>query len=113
MANPHRGEIEAEIAGKTRTLRLPFSEMVEIEQKLGEGLVRTSIRMTTGDCGMRDVHVILFHGLRGGKSPLSEDELARWIEDEGVQAPLAVCRDLLAKALSGGKAEKKDRAAPQ
>ncbi len=66
MANRHRGEIDAEIGGRRRTLVLTLGALAELEAAFGAGdLVALAERFAQGRMSARDLVRIIGAGLRG------------------------------------------------
>ena len=66
MANPHRGEIEAELDGRRFTLCLTLGALAELEGALGErDLLALAERFEKGRIASRDAIRIIGAGLRG------------------------------------------------
>lgn len=77
MANPLRGEIEAEIAGVRRTLCLTLGALAELEAQLATGdLVGLGERFAAGRISARDLIAIIGAGLRGAGNAISNEDLA-------------------------------------
>ena len=83
MVNPHRGEIEASLDGRTWTLCLTLGALAELESSLGaEGLSSLAQHLTSGRLTAAEMLKILAAGLRGGGHPLTDDEV-REMQAEG------------------------------
>ena len=77
MANSHRGEIEAELGGKTYVLCLTLGALAEIEHAYGgEDLIAIAERFERGKIGAVDAIRVIGAGLRGAGNPVSDDEVA-------------------------------------
>lgn len=97
MANLHRGEIEAEIGGRTRTLCLTLGALAELESALGaKNLVELVARFETGSLRARDLIAVIGCGLRGAGTPVSDDEVAKLSIPEGLQGCVRLAARLLA-----------------
>ena len=85
MANPHRGEVEIELGGETYILRPTFHALVEIEERLGEGIVALTSRLSRGDIRLKDVATILHAGMRAvrGTKVMPYEELGRLVVAHG------------------------------
>jgi hypothetical protein len=76
MPNSHRGEIAAELGGRTFTLCLTLGALAELEAAFGaEDLMALAARFETGRLSARDAIRILGAGLRGGGNALTDDEV--------------------------------------
>jgi hypothetical protein len=84
MPNHHRGEIEAEIGGRRRTLVLTLGALAELEAAFGEGdLVALAQRFAKGRLSARDLIRIIGAGLRGTGETVTDDEIARMAIPDG------------------------------
>ena len=109
MANPHRGEVEITLAGKTYTMRPTFEALCEIEDRTGVGLAVQLRRFAEGTFGVRDVAAILSAGIRASdKAAPGIDEIGQIIVEEGI-APFAEAIGVFLAgtvgAVRGGKVE--------
>ena len=76
-ANRYRGEIEAELGGRVRKLKLTLGALAEIEAELGEeDLSALLSRFSDGRIAARDCAVVLTAGLRAAGEPVHADEVA-------------------------------------
>lgn len=77
MANAHRGEIDAELGGKTYTLVLTLGALAEIESAYGgEDLIAIAERFEQGKITATDAIRVIGAGLRGAGAAISNDEVA-------------------------------------
>lgn len=77
MANRHRGEIEAELAGNRYTLCLTLGALAEIEHAYGgEDLIAIAERFERGRIGASDAIRVIGAGLRGAGHAIRDDEVA-------------------------------------
>src|SRR5215510_11204377 len=97
MANPLRGEIEAEIGGQKRTLVLTLGALAELESAFGaEDLVALTERFGSGRLKARDLVCIIGAGLRGAGETVSDDDVACMNVAGGVQGYINIAAQLLA-----------------
>ncbi|HZQ11461.1 MAG TPA: gene transfer agent family protein [Pseudolabrys sp.] len=97
MANRHRGEIEAEIGGKNRTLVLTLGALAELEAAFGaDDLVALTERFGSGRLKARDLTRIIAAGLRGAGETVSDDEVAAMGVDGGAQGYVRIAAELIA-----------------
>lgn len=97
MANPHRGEIEAELGGARHRLCLTLGALAELEHALGaKTLVELAGRFETATLSARDLICVIGCGLRGAGAPISDDEVARLSIPDGLQGYVRVAARLLA-----------------
>ncbi|HWV55563.1 gene transfer agent family protein [Pseudorhodoplanes sp.] len=96
MPNRHRGEIEADIGGRRRTLVLTLGALAELEAAFGEGdLVALAERFAKGRMSARDLISIISAGLRGAGESVSDDEVARMAVPGGAEGYVRITADLL------------------
>jgi hypothetical protein len=96
MANRHRGEIEAELGGKARTLVLTLGALAEIEHAYGgEDMIAIAERFESGKIKASDAIIIIGAGLRGAGTEISNDEVARLSAPGGAAGYLRIVADLL------------------
>jgi hypothetical protein len=97
MTNKHRGEIEAELGGKRRTLVLTLGALAELESAFGaEDLPALAERFATGRLAARDLIRIIGAGLRGAGESVSDAEVAGLAADGGAHGYVRIAADLLA-----------------
>ena len=97
MPNRHRGEIAAEIGGRSRTLVLTLGALAELEAAFGAGdLVALAERFGTGRLSARDLVRIIGAGLRGAGEALSDDEVAAMTATGGATGFVAIAAELVA-----------------
>jgi hypothetical protein len=97
MANRHRGEIEAELGGRKRTLVLTLGALAELEDAFGaEDLVALSERFGSGRLKARDLTRIITAGLRGAGEAVSDEEVAAMSVDGGAQGYARIAAELIA-----------------
>jgi Phage tail tube protein, GTA-gp10 len=105
MPNLHRGEIEAEIGGRRRTLVLTLGALAELEAVFGaDDLVALAERFGSGRLKARDLVRIIGAGLRGAGEAVSDDEVAAMQVDGGAQGYVRIAADLIAATFGDGSA---------
>jgi hypothetical protein len=96
MANRHRGEIDAEIGGRRRTLVLTLGALAELEQAFAaDDLAALAARFGSGRLSARDLVRIIGAGLRGAGEPIGDDEVAMLRIDGGAARFVAIAADLI------------------
>ena len=96
MANRHRGEIDAELSGKSYTLCLTLGALAEIEGAYGDqDLVAIAERFEKGRIGATDAIRVIGAGLRGAGNVISNDEVAAMTVAGGAAGFLAIVARLL------------------
>jgi hypothetical protein len=97
VPNVHRGEIEASLGGRPRTLVLTLGALAELESAFGaEDLMALAERFGTGRLSARDLIRIIAAGLRGAGESVSDDEVAALRVDGGVAGYVRIAADLIA-----------------
>lgn len=96
MPNLHRGEIEAEIGGRKRTLVLTLGALAELEAAFGEGdLVALAGRFGNGRMSARDLIRIIGAGLRGAGESVTDDDVAAMAVPGGAEGYLRIAVALI------------------
>ena len=96
MANRHRGEIEAELGGKTYTLCLTLGALSELEGAYGDqDLIAIAERFEKGRIGATDAIRVIGAGLRGAGNAISNDEVAAMTATGAAAGFLAIVARLL------------------
>ncbi len=97
MANHRRGEVEAELDGKTYTLCLTLGALAELESGMGAAdLVALAGRFESNRLSARDILRIIGCGLRGAGHSLTDDDVSRMKVSEGLAGYVRIAADLLA-----------------
>ena len=97
MANKYRGEIAAELGGKTYHLCLTLGALAELEHAFGSSdIAGLAARFEQGRLSARDLLAIIACGLRGGGHTLSNDEVAALKVSDGLQGYVRIAAELLA-----------------
>lgn len=97
MVNRHRGEIEAEIGGRRRTLVLTLGALAELEHAFGaDDLVALAQRFGSGRLSARDLIRIVAAGLRGAGEAASDDEVAAMTVAGGATGYATIAAELIA-----------------
>jgi hypothetical protein len=77
MVNVHRGEIEAELGGRKRKLRLTLGALAELEAACGEDdLLSLITRLEQGRISAKDCIAVLQAGLKGAGEDVDDTEVA-------------------------------------
>jgi hypothetical protein len=96
MANAHRGEIEAELGGRSFRLCLTLGALAELESAYGgEDMLALVQRFEQGRIGASDAIRILGAGLRGAGNQVSDDEVAAMTVEGGAAGYLRIVVRLL------------------
>ena len=101
MPNTHRGEIEAVLGGRRRTLVLTLGALAELEAAFGTGdLVALTERFGSGRLSARDLIRILGAGLRGAGEAVGDDEVAAMTAAGGASGFVTIAAELIAATFS-------------
>ncbi len=112
--NRFRGEIEAEIGGARRRLRLTLGALAELETAFGASdLGALAERFQSGRLSARDILLIVAAGLRGGGADLSDADVAAMPIDGGLPAFVRLAADLVAATFSDPEGDAPRPPAPQ
>lgn len=102
MANPHRGEIEAELGGDRVTLCLTLGALAELEHAFGVAdLKALTDRFQSGRLSASDIMRILHAGLRGGGRDIGITEVAALTTPGGAAGFVGIVADLLQATFGG------------
>lgn len=104
MANRYRGEIEADIGGRVRRLRLTLGALAELEAAFGaDDLAGLARYFASGSLKARDISAIVAAGLRGAGEAVTDDEVAAMAIDGGAAAWATVVLRLVAATFGAGE----------
>jgi Phage tail tube protein, GTA-gp10 len=96
LANRHRGEIEAELSGRTYVLCLTLGALAELEHAYGGAdLIAIAEKFETGRVGAADAIRILGCALRGAGNDVSDADVARMTIAGGAAGFLSLVAELL------------------
>jgi hypothetical protein len=96
MANGKRGEIAAELDGKTYTLCLTLGALAELETNMGASdLLALAERFDARRLGANDILRIIGCGLRGAGHMLADEDVAQMRVSGGLPGYVKIAADLL------------------
>lgn len=102
QANRRRGEIVAELDGKSRRLCLTLGALAELEAGLGaEDLSALAARFSAGRLSARDLIALIGAGLRGAGEAVSDDEVAAMHAPDGAAGFARIAAELLVATFGG------------
>jgi hypothetical protein len=105
MANRYRGEIDAELGGRRRTLVLTLGALAELEAAFGAAdLVALAERFGSGRLSARDLVRIIGCGLRGAGEAVSDDEVAAMGTNGGAASYVRIAAELISATFDDGGA---------
>jgi hypothetical protein len=109
-ANPHKGEVEIEFAGKTMTMRITLDCSLRIEEQTGERIVPLLARICRTDVGYKDVAIIITEGLRAGSEEggATLKAVGEEIFERGISEFVEPCVRLLHLGVGGPRTETDD-----
>ena len=114
MANRHRGEIEAEIGGRSYTLCLTLGALAEIEGAYGDDdMIAIAERFENGRIGASDAIRVIGAGLRGAGNAISNDEVAAMTVAGGAAGYLGIVARLLTATFVAAEGQSGNAAAPR
>tara|TARA_R100000655_G_scaffold77938_1_gene117267 strand:- start:9125 stop:9391 length:267 start_codon:yes stop_codon:yes gene_type:complete len=78
---------------------------MQIEDALGQGIIKVAQRMSEGDVRIRDLVTVLLPALRGGGKDLQAADITKLVQKAGIVEATKVVANLLAKTLTDDSAE--------
>jgi len=103
MANRHRGEIDAELDGRTYRLCLTLGALAELETSFGDDdMLALASRFERGSLSARDAIRIIGAGLRGAGNDVSDAQVEAMRTDGGAAGFVAIVAGLLQATFAGG-----------
>jgi hypothetical protein len=105
MANPLKGEIKLSLNKKEYKARLTIDALMQIEDALGQGIIKVAQRMGEGDVRIRDLTTVLLPALRGGGNDLQQSDINKLVQDAGIVETTKVVATLIAKSLTDDSGE--------
>ena len=104
MPNSRRGEIEAVLDGRPRTLCLTLGALAELETALdAPDLVALAERFETGHLSAREAVAVIGAGLRGAGGTETDAEVAAMRLDGPAARSMQIVAALLAAAFGTGE----------
>ena len=102
MPNPHRGEIEACLDGKSFRLCLTLSALAELEHAFNhDDMLALAERFQTGRLSARDAQRIIGAGLRGAGHEILDDAVGRMQTEGGAAGFVDIVARLLSATFAG------------
>ena len=99
MSNPQRGEVEAVLDGRSRTLCLTLGALAELEATLAApDLVTLAERFEAGHLSARDAIAVIGAGLRGAGGTETDAEVAAMRLDGPASTSITLVAALLQAA---------------
>lgn len=105
MANRYRGEIDAELDGKSYRLCLTLGALAELEAAFGdEDMLALASRFEKGRISARDCVRIIGAGLRGAGHEVGDEAVAAMQAEGGAAGFVDIVARLLNATFAGGAA---------
>lgn len=105
MVNRHRGEIEAQIGGKSFRLVLTLGALAELEHAFGEeDMLALAKRFESGRLKARDCLLVIAAGLRGAGYDIGDAEVAAMPVEGGATGYVDIVARLLRATFGAGDA---------
>jgi len=102
MPNPHRGEIEACLDGKSFRLCLTLGALAELETGFGhEDMLALAERFQSGRLSARDAQRIIGAGLRGAGHEILDEAVGRMQTEGGAAGFVDIVARLLGATFGG------------
>jgi len=102
MPNPHRGEIEACLDGKSFRLCLTLSALAELEHAFNDDdMLALAERFQKGRLSARDAQRIIGAGLRGGGHEIADEAVGRMQAEGGAAGFVDIVARLLTATFGG------------
>lgn len=102
MVNHHRGEIEAELNGKTYCLCLTLGALAELEAAFGDDDMLALVgRFESGRLSAMDIQRIIAAGLRGGGNAIDDEIIAQMRVKGGAAGFISIVSRLLKATFAG------------
>ena len=99
MANPLKPELEI-VLDKPYKARLTIDAIMQIEQKLGCGIIKLVTNVQNMDILLQDVVSVLTPALRGGGNDVQEADVKKMVSQVGIIKATEVMANLLVSCLA-------------
>ena len=99
MANPLKAQIDIKLGDTDYKARLTIDSIIQIEEKVGCGIIKLATRMGDADIRMVDLLSVLTPALRGGGNNIQETDVKKIISEVGIVATAKAVAELLAASL--------------
>ena len=104
MTNPHRGELEVNLAEKTYKVKVNLDSIVRIEQSLNMSIVKVAQMLANAEMTVEQICQVLLIAIRGGGNKLEKRDIQSIVWEAGLVQAMAVCGEILS-AILGGESE--------
>lgn len=99
MANPLKAQVNITLGDTDYKARLTIDAIIQIEEKVGCGIIKLATRMGDADIRMVDLLSVLTPALRGGGNNIQEKEVKKIVSEVGIVATAKAVAELLAASL--------------
>ena len=106
-ANPIRGQVEIEIGGTARILRITYNVICNVEHALD-----LNFQEIIKDLRFEYARELMFHGLQHSEKGLTRVKVGEWIEDAGLSYVLEKLAEAIGKMNAGLTGEKEAESGP-
>ena len=100
MPNPHKGEVNVQLGGKTYKCRLTIDAIMQIEQVTGIGIIKLATMFGEADVSVTNLIAVLHPALRGGGNDFEPKEVHKIVEEAGLIAVTKAVAELLSSTLN-------------
>jgi len=108
MANPLKGELTLNLAGKDYKARLTIDAIMQIEDACDCGIIKLATKMGEADIRMSEILHVLLPALRGGGNDIQRKDVLKIVQEAGIVKSTAAVANLLAKSLTDDSEEEAD-----
>jgi hypothetical protein len=108
MANPLKGEVTLNLAGKDYKARLTIDAIMQIEDACDCGIIKLATKMGEADIRMSEILHVLLPALRGGGNDIQRTDVLKIVQEAGIVKSTAAVANLLAKSLTDDSEEEAD-----
>tara|TARA_R110001592_G_scaffold153992_1_gene382846 strand:- start:2247 stop:2597 length:351 start_codon:yes stop_codon:yes gene_type:complete len=108
MANPLKGELTLNLAGKDYKARLTIDAIMQIEDACNCGIIKLATKMGEADIRMSEILHVLLPALRGGGNDIQRKDVLKIVQEAGIVKSTAAVANLLAKSLTDDSEEEAD-----
>ena len=103
VPNPHRGDVEIELGGRTMLMRPTFEAIVEAETRTGLGLVTLAGKAAVAELSLSHLTSIITAGLKASGEGATYKAVGPMVFEAGISSVHQPVVDYLTNALNGGK----------
>jgi len=105
MANPLKGEVTVQLAGKDYKCRLTIDAIIQIEEECNCGIIKLATKMGEADIRMSEIINVLLPAIRGGGNDINRKDVMKIVQDAGIIKATTAVANLLAKSLTDDSEE--------